>query len=75
MQGKAKFIYPAFLSAIMAFLMTAIVTVLNVGFPPDYVARWLKAFGIAWPLAYLAALMAAPFARAGTAKIIGWLER
>lgn len=74
MQGKARFIYPAILSCIMAILMTAIITALNVGIPPDFVARWLKAFVIAWPCAYAAALIAAPFARAGTAFILSKIE-
>lgn len=74
MQGPARFIYPALLSGIMAFLMTAIITALNLGIPPDFVARWLKAFVIAWPCAYAAALIAAPFARRGTAFIVSKLE-
>lgn len=74
MEGKARFIFPAILSCVMAFLMTAVVTFLNVGMPPDFVARWLKAFVIAWPLAYCAALIASPIARRGTAKIIALIE-
>ena len=74
MQGPARFIYPAILSGIMAFLMTAIVTAINVGIPPDFLARWMRAFVIAWPCAYGAALIAAPFARRGTAFIVSKLE-
>jgi hypothetical protein len=74
MQGPARFIYPAILSGIMAFLMTAVVTALNVGLPPDFLARWGKAFVIAWPCAYGAALIAGPFARRGTAYIVSRLE-
>lgn len=70
MQGKARYIFAAIQSGIMAFLMTAIVTALNVGFPPDYVARWLRAFIIAWPCAFGAALVARPFAQAGTEAIM-----
>ena len=42
--------------------------------PPDFIARWLKAFVIAWPLAYLAALIAAPIARRGTAWIVAKID-
>jgi hypothetical protein len=73
MEGKARFIFPAILSGIMAFLMTCVITYLNLGAIPDFVPRWLKAFTIAWPLAYLAALIATPFARRGTALILGLL--
>jgi hypothetical protein len=74
MEGKAKFIFPALLSGVMAFLMTAVITFLNLGMPADFLARWLKAFVIAWPLAYCAALIASPIARRGTALIIARLE-
>lgn len=75
MDGKARYIFPALLSGVMAFLMTSVVTYLNVGAPPDFVARWLWAFIIAWPLAYVAALIAAPLARYGTARILSLLDR
>lgn len=74
MEGKARFIFPAILSCVMAFLMTAVVTFLNVGTPPDFVARWLRAFVVAWPLAYIAAMIAAPIARRGTAMIVGLID-
>lgn len=74
MEGKAKYIFPFFLSGIMAFLMTAVITWLNLGLVPDFLSRWLKAWIIAWPLAYLAALIAAPFARRATGWVIAWLE-
>lgn len=74
MEGKARYIYPALLAGMMAFMMTAVITWLNLGFVPDFLGRWMKAFVVAWPLAYLAALSAAPFARRGTAFIVGMLE-
>jgi len=74
MDGKARFIFPFFLSGIMAFLMTAFVTYLNLGFVADFVPRWFKAYLMAWPLAYCAALIAAPLARRGTAFVLKHLE-
>ena len=74
MEGKARFIFPALLSGVMAFLMTAVITYLNLGMPVDFVAKWLRAFVIAWPLAYCAALIATPIARRGTARIIRWID-
>lgn len=74
MEGKARYIFPAILSCVMAFLMTAVITFINLGAPPGFVGLWLKAFAIAWPLAYLAALVAAPIARRGTALIIAAIE-
>jgi hypothetical protein len=74
MQGKARFIFPFFLSGIMAFLMTGFVTWLNLGFPADFLRRWMLAWWIAWPLAYLSALIAAPFAQRATKFVISKLE-
>lgn len=74
MQGKARFIFPFFLSGIMAFLMTGFVSWLNLGFPPDFVRRWMLAWVTAWPLAYLSALIAAPFAQRATKFVIAKLE-
>lgn len=74
MDGRARYIFPAILSGIMAFLMTAVITYLNLGMPPNFVTKWLFAFVIAWPLAYCAALIASPIARRGTAFILAKLD-
>ncbi|MBN8534161.1 MAG: DUF2798 domain-containing protein [Rhizobiales bacterium] len=74
MQGKARFVFPFFLSGIMAFLMTGFVTWLNLGLPPDFLARWMKAWLIAWPLAYISALIAAPFAQRATQFVLKTME-
>lgn len=70
MTGKARFIFPVLMAAVMAFLMTALVTYLNLGVPPDFFGRWMHAFAIAWPCAAGAAFIAIPLARRGTALIV-----
>lgn len=74
MEGKARFIFPIFLSGVMAFLMTAYVTWFQVGIPSDFLIRWMKAWITAWPLAYIAAVIATPFARRATAKVMSILD-
>lgn len=74
MPPKAAIIQPILMAGVMAFLMTALITYINLGFPPDYVARWMKAFAIAWPAAAVAAYIAIPIARRGTGRIVGWME-
>lgn len=74
MQGKARYIFAAIQSGIMAFLMTAIITAINLGMPPHFVSLWMRAFVIAWPCAFVAALIARPFAQAGTERIVKALE-
>ena len=70
MTGKARFIFPVLMAGIMAFLMTALVTWINLGFPPDYLYRWMKAFALVWPCAAGSAFVAIPIARRATGLII-----
>lgn len=74
MEGKAKYIFPILMSGVMAFLMTALVTLLNLGFPPDFFRRWLTAFVIAWPFAAISAFIAIPIARKVTMRIVAKIE-
>jgi hypothetical protein len=75
LQDKARFIQPAIVAAIMAFLMTAVITYINLGLPPDFLRRWMHAFVIAWPFATLAAFIAIPIARRATIWIVGRLDK
>jgi uncharacterized membrane protein YdjX (TVP38/TMEM64 family) len=70
LDGKAKFIYPVAMAFFMALLMTGVVTAMNLGFPSNYFAQWMKAFGVAWPLASCVAFVAVPLARRITAAIV-----
>jgi hypothetical protein len=63
MEGAAKYIFPVVMAFFMALFMTAIVTFMNLGLPPDYVYHWMKAFAVAWPLASCVAYLAVPLAR------------
>ena len=73
MDKRAKIIFPVLMSGVMAFLMTALVTALNLGFPPDFVSRWLLAFVVVWPFACVAAFIAIPVARRATHAIVSKL--
>jgi hypothetical protein len=74
-EGSARFIFPVLMSGVMAFMMTALVTWLNLGFPADFMARWLKAFAIAWPCAAASAFIAIPLARRATLAIVSIISR
>jgi hypothetical protein len=73
-QDKARYIQPVIMAAIMAFLMTAVVTYINLGAPPDFLRRWMIAFCVAWPFATVAAFIAIPMAKRATAWITGRLD-
>ncbi|MGL4240151.1 MAG: DUF2798 domain-containing protein [Beijerinckiaceae bacterium] len=70
MEGKARFIFPIAMAFFMALLMTAVITFINLGFPPNYFTQWMKAFAVAWPLASIVAFLAVPLARRITAMIV-----
>ncbi|MBI3774587.1 MAG: DUF2798 domain-containing protein [Gammaproteobacteria bacterium] len=74
MQNKARFIQPVVMSGIMAFMMTAAITYMNLGGVADFVARWLHAFVIAWPIAALAASVALPLSQRITRTIVSRLD-
>lgn len=70
MRLKPQHIQPIIMSGIMAFLMTAIITWLNLGLPSNFIALWARAFLVAWPFAAVAAFIAIPLAQRLTKKII-----
>jgi hypothetical protein len=71
MDGKARYIFPVVMAFFMALLMTGVITFINLGLTGDFLAQWLKAFAVAWPLASLVAFLAVPLARRITAAIVG----
>ena len=44
MEGKARYIFPVMISALIVFVVSGVVTFSNIGLRPDFVPRWLKAF-------------------------------
>jgi hypothetical protein len=51
MEGKAKFIFPIFIAAIVVFIVSAFITFFNIDLRPDFVPRWLSAFLLGWQVA------------------------
>jgi len=56
-------LFGLFMAVFMSFLMSGAITALNVGLPPEFFGRWMRAWGIAFSLAYPAILFVAPIAR------------
>ncbi len=75
MEGKAKLVFPVVITAIIVFVVSAVVTYFNIGFRADFVTRWLSAFLVGWPVASVTAFFAIPFARNVTQGIVGLLDR
>src|SRR5262245_30120814 len=74
MEGKAKFIFPVVITAIVVFAASAAVTWSNIGFTADFVPRWLTAFVIGWPIAAVTAYFAVPLASKLTLGLVALIE-
>jgi hypothetical protein len=74
MEGKAKIIFPIVMTFIIVFLVSAVVTFLNIGLRGDYLSQWLGSFIVAWPIAAVVAFAAIPLARQFTQKIVALIE-
>ncbi len=70
MDAKARFILAAPMSAMMVFLVTLLVTYLNLGWRADFLTQWVKAYVIAWPVAATTAFLIIPMARRATDGIM-----
>jgi hypothetical protein len=75
MDGKARFIFPVLITAVIVFVVSAVVTFSNIGLRGDFVPRWLSASLIGWPVAAVTAFIAIPLVRAASAKVVALLER
>jgi hypothetical protein len=56
-------VFTVFMSAILAFLMTGVITFINSGFDTGFLLRWGRAFVITWPIALSIVLLLGPNVR------------
>ena len=62
------------MSSVMVFMVTLLVTYLNLGFDPDFLHQWIKAYLIAWPVAGATCFLVMPPARRLTDLIVALIE-
>jgi Protein of unknown function (DUF2798) len=74
MEGKARLILAATMSSMMVFMVTLIVTYLNLGLPPDFIVQWVKAYFIAWPIAAGTAYLVMPMAQRFTKRVMTLID-
>jgi hypothetical protein len=67
---KWRLVFTGILSLVMSGLVSAFVTLVNVGYDASFFVRVLRAWATAFPFAWLAALLWAPTARRIAAKIV-----
>jgi hypothetical protein len=74
MSAKGRLILAALMSSMMVFMVTLLVTYLNLGLRPDFLLKWGQAYVIAWPVAATTAFLVMPMARRATCRILFMLE-
>jgi hypothetical protein len=62
-------LFAFFMSLLMAFLMSGVLTAIHLGFTPHFVAQWLHSFILAWPIAFPSILLIAPIVRKIVVKL------
>ncbi len=60
-----------FTSLLMSFLMSMVITFVNIGLQPDFFARWMSAFALAFPVAFPSILLVLPLARKVVMRLVG----
>ena len=70
MQLVARSILALIMTAVMVFMVTLVVTFLNLGLRADFLMQWAKAYFIAWPIAAVTAFFVMPSARRATDEIM-----
>jgi hypothetical protein len=74
MDVKARLILALVMSSVMVFMVTLLVTYLNLGLRPDFAVQWVKAYFIAWPVAAGTAFVIMPSARRLTERIVALID-
>jgi hypothetical protein len=75
MRGKARYIFPVVITAMIVFVVSGAVTFFNIGWRNDLLIRWWSAFAVGWPIGASTAFLVIPFARRLTWRIVAAIER
>jgi predicted membrane channel-forming protein YqfA (hemolysin III family) len=70
-QKKFHLVFSLLMGAMMIFVMTFVITLVNVGYSDAFLLTWMKAFGIAYVVGVPVIFFLAPVARKLTASLVG----
>lgn len=70
-QKKFHLTFSFIMGAMMISLMTFVITAVNVGFTPDFLAKWGRAFAVAYVVGVPVIFFLAPMARKITGRLLG----
>lgn len=74
MEGKARFVLAATMSAVMVAMVPLVATFMNLGLRADFVVQWAKAYIVGWPVAACTAYLIMPAARRVTTTIVALID-
>ena len=66
----ARLTLAVLMTAVMVFMVTLVVTFINLGLRADFLQQWAKAYFISWPIAAATAFAIMPAARRLTDAIM-----
>lgn len=66
----ARYVFSTVMSLYMVTIMTCVITLVNTGYEGDFFMRWIRAFYIAWPIAFVLILIGAPRLQSFAARLI-----
>jgi len=69
-RNRFHLVFSLLMGAMMISLMTLVITYINVGLAADFVARWLRAFALAYVVGVPVIYFLAPVARRITARFV-----
>lgn len=64
-------VFTVVMGTLMVSIMTFVITLVNIGLRPDFLARWGQAFSVAYPIALTVIYFLAPVARRLTGR---WVQ-
>ncbi len=56
-------VFAFFLTLVMVLIVTGVTTLLNLGMPRDFLLHWVRAWFLAWMVAFPSAIFVGPWAR------------
>ncbi|MGE6741702.1 DUF2798 domain-containing protein [Allorhizobium pseudoryzae] len=66
----AGLLMPFILSILMTLVVSAVVTLTNVGLAPGFLGKWLSAWGLSWLIAFPTLLCALPVTRRAVKALV-----
>ena len=69
-QKKLHLVFSMVMAAMMFFVMTFLITAVNIGFSDHFLASWMKAYAVAYVLGVPVIFVFAPVARRIAARLV-----